>query len=555
MVGATCHPATYGNERYSCGPGAAYAFVENGTEWTQQAELTPSDGMSEDSFGGSIAVSGSTALVGASRHPVGSQWPGAAYVFVESGGTWSQQEELTSSDGASEDSFGCSVAVGGSTAVVGAESHKVGSNAQQGVAYVFVESGLTWSQQAELTSSDGVAYDNFGSSVAIGGGTVVAGAPELLLNPRPGAAYVFVESGGTWIQQAELTASDGAAYDSFGSSIAVSGSTAFVGAHGHTVGSNQQQGAAYVFSSSATPSYALSASPSSLSVAQGGQGTSTITITPENGFSGSVSLSVSGLPNGVTAVFSPNPATSTSTLMLTANATAATGTTTVAATGASGSLTLTMPLTLTVTPSITLTLSSSSLNFGNEVIDMTSAAKLVTVTDSGNATLDISSITIIGDFAISKNTCGAGLAAGKKCQVEVTFTPTQLGRLTGTLTFADNGSNSPQTVALSGTGVLPATLTPARATYAAEKVDTTSEPKTFTLANNQTVAMTSIAISTTGDFAVSGTTCATSLGAKAQCTISVTFTPTVTGTRAGQLIVNDSASNSPQTSNLTGTGK
>ena len=130
-----------------------------------------------------------------------------------------------------------------------------------------------------------------------------------------------------------------------------------------------------------------------------------------------------------------------------------------------------------------------------------------------------------------------------------------MGALTGTLTFTDNAPNSPQTVPLSGTGVVPARLTPASATYVAQTVGTTSAAKTFTLTNYQTVALTSIAISTTGDFAVSATTCTTSLAAKGKCTISVTFTPTATGTRTGQLSVSDSASNSPQTSALKGTGK
>jgi hypothetical protein len=139
--------------------------------------------------------------------------------------------------------------------------------------------------------------------------------------------------------------------------------------------------------------------------------------------------------------------------------------------------------------------------------------------------------------------------------VGVTFTPTVLGAVAGTLTFNDNAENSPQTVALSGTGIAPAALTPASATYVAQKVGTTSAAKTFTLTNNQTVALTGIAISTTGDFAVSAKTCGTSLAAKGKCTISVTFTPTQTGTRTGQLSVSDSASNSPQTSALKGTGK
>jgi hypothetical protein len=111
-------------------------------------------------------------------------------------------------------------------------------------------------------------------------------------------------------------------------------------------------------------------------------------------------------------------------------------------------------------------------------------------------------------------------------------------------------------VALTGTGVevVPVTLTPASATYPKQKVGTTSKPKTFTLTNKQSVTLTGIATTTTGDFAVSSTTCGTSLAAKAKCTISVTFTPTETGTRTGQLRVSDNASNSPQTASLSGTG-
>jgi len=198
--------------------------------------------------------------------------------------------------------------------------------------------------------------------------------------------------------------------------------------------------------------------------------------------------------------------------------------------------------------------SPNSLSFGNEVVGKTSPAKTVTLKNTGTATLEISSIKPTGDFAISANTCGAALAGKKSCNVSITFTPMALGKVSGTLTFTDDAVNSPQTVPLSGTGVEPATLTPSSAIYAKQTVGTTSAAKTFTLTNNQTVALTSIAISTTGNFAASATTCGASLAAKGKCTISVTFTPTATGTRTGQLRVNDSASNSPQTSTLTGTG-
>ena len=135
------------------------------------------------------------------------------------------------------------------------------------------------------------------------------------------------------------------------------------------------------------------------------------------------------------------------------------------------------------------------------------------------------------------------------------FAPAQLGPLTGTLTLTDNAANSPQTVTLSGTGVSPVTLTPVSATYPKRTVGATSPAKSFTLTNYQTVALTNIVVNTTGDFAVSATTCASTLPPRGKCKINVTFTPQATGPRTGQLSVSDSAGNSPQTASLTGTGK
>ncbi len=181
----------------------------------------------------------------------------------------------------------------------------------------------------------------------------------------------------------------------------------------------------------------------------------------------------------------------------------------------------------------------------------------MTLTNTGTSTLNISSITTSGDFGqiASTKPCGSTLAAGKSCTIDVTFTPTEVGARTGTLTLTDNSPSSPQTVALSGTGTVQATLTPATHTFAATKVGSTSAAATFTLTNKQAVALTGISISTTGDFSKSATTCTSSLAAKAKCTISVTFTPTATGARTGTLSVSDSAVGSPQTSSLKGTGK
>ncbi len=203
-------------------------------------------------------------------------------------------------------------------------------------------------------------------------------------------------------------------------------------------------------------------------------------------------------------------------------------------------------------PAITFT--PASLNFGNQVVNVKSAAKTVTVKNTGTGTLNLNSVMPTADFTVSANACGSTLAPGKTCKVSVTFTPPQLGKATGNLQFSDNAPNSPQSVALLGTGVQPAAVTPPTATYAKQKVGTTSAAKTFTLANNQSTALSGIVISTTGDFAVSATTCTTSLAATKKCAISVTFTPTQTGTRTGQLKISDSASNSPQTAALKGVG-
>ena len=306
--------------------------------------------------------------------------------------------------------------------------------------------------------------------------------------------------------------------------------------------------------------FTLSASPASVTVAQTSSATSSITITPQNGFTGSVTLSATGLPSGVTAGFSPNPATTSSTLTFSASATAALGTSTVTINGVSGSVNASTTISLTVkagSTSPTVTVTPTSLTFNTTPVGSTSVAKAVTVTNTGTVTLNISGVSVSGDFAqtTSAKPCGSTLAAGKSCKIMVAFTPTALGTRTGSLTISDNAGNSPQTVALSGTGGPQVKLTPVSATFPKTAVGTSSAAKVFTLDNLQSVALTGISISTTGDFSVSTKTCSTSLAAKTTCTISVVFTPTQTGTLTGTLQVSDSAVGSPQVSNLTGTGK
>ena len=213
-----------------------------------------------------------------------------------------------------------------------------------------------------------------------------------------------------------------------------------------------------------------------------------------------------------------------------------------------------------ITPASTTpaaSLSPTSLSLGTQVINTSSTPKLG-LTSSGSADLIISNITITGanaiDFAEADN-CPSSLAPGASCTIDITWTPSTLGAETAILNVNDNASNSPQTVTLTGSGILPASLMPASAIYSSFKVGTTSAAKTFALFNNLSTTLDNITISTTGDFAVSATNCGASLAARSHCTINVTFTPTAAGTRTGTLSVTDGASNSPQTVSLTGTGK
>jgi len=205
--------------------------------------------------------------------------------------------------------------------------------------------------------------------------------------------------------------------------------------------------------------------------------------------------------------------------------------------------------------------SPTSLSFGNQAIDTTSAVKTVTLTSAGTANLILSSIAITGtnagDFAKTSN-CPATLAPGKKCTVNVTFTPSQLGSRSASLTFTDNAAGSPQTVPLTGKGVAQATVSPTALTFALQPVGTTSAAKIVTLRNNLGTALTihSIAFigANPGDFAETNT-CDGSVPAKGTCTISVTFKPMATGARAATLTVADSANNSPQKVSVKGTGE
>jgi FG-GAP repeat/S-layer homology domain len=276
-------PGVNGNEADDSLPksGAAYVFVRTDGIWAQEAYLKASNPGGEDEFGWSVAVSGDTIVVGApnedsdsigvnaAQNDLGDN-TGAAYVFVRSGVTWSQQAFIKAANSGNDDEFGSSVAVSGDAIVIGApfeDTNAVGVNqppndtsTDAGAAYVFARTGASWTQQAFLKASNTTVQDYFGGAVAIDGETVAVGANAA---SGDGAAYVFTRSGVTWAQQAYVTASNGDVGDRFGDSIDISGDALIVGApleDSNATGVNGNQtdnsldfsGAAYVYSRSGT---------------------------------------------------------------------------------------------------------------------------------------------------------------------------------------------------------------------------------------------------------------------------------------------------------------
>jgi prepilin-type N-terminal cleavage/methylation domain-containing protein len=244
--GDTVVVGAHGDDDKGTYSGSAYVFVRTGGTWTQQAKLVPADGTEGDWFGVSVAVDGDTVVVGAYGDDDKGADSGSVYVFTRTGATWTQQAKLLAADGAAYDYFGYAVAVDADTVVVGAR-YDDDKGADSGSVYVFTRTGRTWTQQAKLTAADGTAGDYFGEAVAVDADTIVVGAYyDDDKGDNSGSAYVFVRTGGTWTQQAKLTAPDGTAGDYFGWAVAVDGDTVVVGAYGDD-DKGDNSGSAYVF--------------------------------------------------------------------------------------------------------------------------------------------------------------------------------------------------------------------------------------------------------------------------------------------------------------------
>jgi len=198
--------------------------------------------------------------------------------------------------------------------------------------------------------------------------------------------------------------------------------------------------------------------------------------------------------------------------------------------------------------------SPGSLTFGAQNVGTTSAALTVTLANLGNVALGIVNIAAGGDFAATNN-CPPSLAAGAACTVSVTFAPTAAGTRAAVLSITDNVAASPQAVALQGTGLANpvANLSAARLTFGDQRLSTTSSPQTVTLSNAGNAPLAIQSIAALGDFAATHN-CPVSLGAGVSCTISISFTPTTTGSLVGSLNITDDAPGSPQAVALSGRG-
>ena len=237
------------------GAGSAYVFEKPLTGWvdmTETAKLTASDGVAFFSWSGDyVSLSGDVIMAGAPSDDQGGPNSGAVYVFKKPPDGWVNMTEtvkLTASDAEPSDEFGTSVAISGDVALIAAYHQQVGHfDFDYGWVYVFRFDGANWNEEAKLTPSDPAANNLFGNSVAISGDVALIGDYRDDDNGNSsGSAYVYRFNGTNWIEEAKLTASDGATGDAFGQSVSVSGEVALIGAVWDDEGL-YDTGSAYVF--------------------------------------------------------------------------------------------------------------------------------------------------------------------------------------------------------------------------------------------------------------------------------------------------------------------
>ncbi len=215
---------------YGSYTGAVYVYTRSGTTWTYRTRLSASDAANYDAFGGEgqgqgigISKDGTYIIVGAHQDDDGGSNRGSAYVFTGSGASWSQQQKLAPSyTSGNSIAFGNAVVInndGTYCAVAAKNMNKNGTSTNTGVVFIYTRSGSTWTEQAYVSPSDGVASDNFGWHISMNGA-----GDRLLVYSRydddggasTGSIYVYTRSGSTWTQAAKVTKTSPSAYDYWG---------------------------------------------------------------------------------------------------------------------------------------------------------------------------------------------------------------------------------------------------------------------------------------------------------------------------------------------------
>jgi len=210
------------------GTAGGSVYVVRADTGLELAKILPQGLDYMDGFGGSVSIDGNTIVASAEGDDDLGSFAGAAYVYTGSGGTWSLQQKLTAADGVANDRFGFPLELLGDTIIVSARFE----NSKAGACYVFTRTNGVWAQSHKLTASDGLAGDEFGSSLAFDGRWLVVGAEraDRSAGVDSGVAYIFEYSRGVWAEVAKIVPSDGAAGDGFGFDVDVAGDVIVVGA-------------------------------------------------------------------------------------------------------------------------------------------------------------------------------------------------------------------------------------------------------------------------------------------------------------------------------------
>ncbi|MFH2095239.1 MAG: T9SS type A sorting domain-containing protein [Bacteroidota bacterium] len=226
--------------------GAAYIFYNNAGTWTQVQKLTASDGTINDYFGITVSISGDYAVVGVYNDDDLGISSGSVYIFHNNAGNWQQYQKINAYDGATGDYFGRSVSISGDHLIVGAD-YDDDNGGDSGSAYIFYNNAGTWTHQAKVKAYDGAVDDRFGYSVDISGDYVIAGSMNDDENgSNSGSAYIYYFNGTSWVFDAKILASDGSYEDCFGRTVSISGNYALVGSYRDN-DSGSESGSAYLY--------------------------------------------------------------------------------------------------------------------------------------------------------------------------------------------------------------------------------------------------------------------------------------------------------------------